>query len=212
MRLGLLGGTFDPIHVGHLDVASAARDALALDEVWLLPSAIPPHRQPPHAPAADRFAMAELAAREASGFVASDVELHGSGPSYTSATLDRLEASGVQVDQSVFITGADAFRDIATWKDYPRILDRCHFAVVSRPGAPVDQLRTLLPSLAARMVDGPGAIGSRPSIFLIDAPTADVSSTGIRQRVAAGASIDGLVPPAVAAYIARHGLYRQQDR
>ena len=83
---------------------------------------------------------------------------------------------------------------------------------VSRPGAPVDQLRGALPSLATRMVDLPGAIDARPSIFLIDAPTADVSSTGIRQRVATGASIDGLVPPAVAAYIARHGLYRQQDR
>jgi nicotinate-nucleotide adenylyltransferase len=107
-----------------------------------------------------------------------------------------------------FITGADAFRDIAMWKDYPRILDRCHFVAVSRPGCPAPSLRAALPALADRMVDAPAALPAEPHIILVDAPTAPVSSTVIRQRIADGRAIDGLVPPAVAAYIEDHGLYR----
>jgi len=106
-----------------------------------------------------------------------------------------------------FIIGADAFGDIATWMQYPGVLDRCHFAVVSRPGSPAPALRVALPSLAARMIETPCGIPAEPSIFLIDAPTAPVSSTEVRRRLAGGASIAGLVPDVVAAHIARHGLY-----
>jgi nicotinate-nucleotide adenylyltransferase len=222
-----MGGTFDPIHVGHLDVAHAARRAMQLDRVWLLPSHLPPHRGTPHASAADRMAMVELAVHHEPGLAVSDLEMHEShGPSYTSATLDRLHALGLKSTSIFFVTGADAFRDISTWKDYPVLLDWCHFVVVSRPGCPVRSLRRALPGLADRMVDqaaglGPQALGGGPeaedvhgerttetSIFLVDAATAPVSSTDVRRHAASGESIEGLVPPAVADYIASHGLYR----
>lgn len=207
-RHGILGGTFDPVHVGHLDVARAAQSALSLDDVRFIPSNVPPHRTPPQASAADRFAMVELAVRAEPGMRASDLELHGSGPSYTAATLDRLAAEGLDTRTLFFITGADAFRDIAMWKDYPRLLDRCHFVAVSRPGCSAPSLRAALPALVDRMIDAPTALPAVPRIVLVDAPTAPVSSTGIRARIAEGQTVEGLVPPAVAAYIQAHGLYR----
>lgn len=217
-RDGILGGTFDPIHLGHLDVARAALEALSLARVVLVPAGIPPHRQPPHASADHRFAMAALAVQDHSKLSVSDLDLHGKGPSYTSTLLDRLESSGVDLASIVFVAGADAFRDIPAWKDYPTLLNRCDFAVVSRPSCSVTTLRDTLPSLADRMIDAglkPTAdadVGEferrSPSIFLIDAPTAAVSSTDVRARAARREPLDGLVPPAVADYIDHHHLYR----
>ena len=207
MRRGLFGGTFDPVHIGHLDVARAARRALNLDEVMLVPSNIPPHRSTPHASAAHRFAMAALAVQGENGLVVSDVEMLAPGPSYTSATLDRLAARGIDTRTLVFVTGADAFREIATWKGYPHILDRCHFVVVSRSSSEAPALRTLLPILSERMIDAPSQLTDQPRIFLVNAPTAPISSTDVRRRIAQGASVVGLVPAAVAGHIVRHGLY-----
>jgi nicotinate-nucleotide adenylyltransferase len=206
-RVGLLGGTFDPIHVGHLDLAHAARHALGLAEVMLLPSNSPMHRAHPAASAAHRFAMVALASLDQEGLTVSDAEIDAGGPSYTADTLDRLAARGMDLGRVVFITGADAFHDIATWKDYPAVLDRCHFAVVSRPEYPAPGLRAALPSLASRMIETPCEMPSRPAIFLVSAPTAPVSSTDVRQRLARGEDVDGLVPASVARYIARQGLY-----
>ena len=224
MRVGYYGGTFDPIHVGHLDVARAAQHALDLDRVYFVPAEQPPHRSKPRASAAHRFAMAALAIAAAPRFALSDLEMRGGGPSYTSATLDRLAASGVDTRACVLITGADAFQDIPSWKDFPAILDRCHMAVVSRPDRPAPALRFTLPSLAvrmidapagaSRMIDAPAAGGTRlpatPGILLVDAPTAPVSSTDIRRRLAAREDIGGLVPAAVEEYIEKHGLYVEQ--
>jgi nicotinate-nucleotide adenylyltransferase len=207
MRTGILGGTFDPVHLGHLDVAEAARRALALDVVWVMPARQPPHRAAPRASAAHRFAMVALAVHDRPGLVVSDFEMDADGPSYTSATLDRLEARGLRTAELFLITGADAFRDIATWKDYPALLDRTRFAVVSRPGCPAPGLRRRLPDLAGRMIETPCEIGSRPGIFLVDAPTAPVSSTDVRDRLGRGDAIDGLVPQAVKTYIERQNLY-----
>jgi len=215
-RLGLLGGTLDPIHQGHLDVADAARRALGLTRVLVMPSRIPPHRRAPQASAPHRFAMAALAVQRCPELLVSDLEMVDAGdtsPSYTSATLDRLAARGVNTREMFFITGADAFRDIRTWMGFPAILDRCHFVAVSRPGQPAEGLKALLPELAGRMIAPPPgsfdqAVADRPSIVLVDAPTAPVSSTEIRERIRTGESIDGMVPPEVAAYIAKHGLYR----
>jgi nicotinate-nucleotide adenylyltransferase len=217
-RTGLFGGTFDPIHVGHLDVARAARRALHLDRVVFVPSHVPPHRSPPKASAAHRFAMVAFAVAGEAGFEVSDMEMTSPDPSYTVATLDRLAARGVDTTRLFFVTGADAFADVGAWKGFPQLLDRCHFAVVSRPERPAPALRTSLAGISSRMVDiplpgeidGTGPIADRPCIFLIDAPTAPVSSTEIRKRVADGASIAsiaGLVPDAVAAHITRHRLY-----
>jgi nicotinate-nucleotide adenylyltransferase len=207
MRTGVFGGTFDPIHVGHLDVADAARRALALDQVQVMPARWPPHRAAPAASAAHRFAMAVLAVQDREGLVVSDFDMESEGPSYTSGTLNRLSVRGIDIASLFFITGADAFRDIASWKDYPRLLDRTHFVVVSRPGCAAPALRQALSELADRMIETPCAIPSRPGIFLVDAPTAPVSSTDVRDRLARGESIDGLVPPAVKRYIERQDLY-----
>ena len=211
VRFGILGGTLDPIHCGHVETAGAARRALQLHHVHIVPSNVPPHRaEQPVASSYHRFAMAALAVNGVEGLVASDVELHAAGPSYTADTLMRLQdLTGAGRQQIFFITGADAFAEIETWHRFPDVLDLAHFVVVSRPGFPVESLRVRLPSLASRM----SSLGrelpetDQPTIFLVDAATPDVSSTGIRKRLHAGAPVTGLVPPAVERHIAQHGLY-----
>src|SRR5215210_5249852 len=122
-RIGLLGGTLDPIHFGHVDTALAARAALGLTRVIVLPSRVPPHRpQPPGASAYHRFAMTALAVNGVDGLEASDIELDAPGPSYTADTLLRFrQCSGLAGSQIFFITGADAFAEIATWHRYPEV-------------------------------------------------------------------------------------------
>ena len=210
-RLGLLGGTFDPIHAGHLDVAAAALQALALDGVLLMPANVPPHRSAPQASAPHRFAMCALAIADRERLALLDVELLSKETSFTSASLDRLAAHGVDTRGLFLIAGGDAFREIETWKDFPALLDRCHFVVVSRPATPASSLRAALPGLSDRMVDPARdlPVGGPARIVLVDAPTAPVSSTDVRRRLTAGESIAGLVPDPVARYIARHGLYQQ---
>ena len=216
-RTGILGGTFDPIHRGHLDVAEAARGALGLDTVLLIPSRVPPHRTtPPRASGYHRFAMTALAIAGRDGLRVSDMELLSPAPSYTSTTLERMARAGHDRSTLFFITGADAFAEIATWHDYPAFLDCCHFIVVSRPGLPSGQLRDRLPTLAPRMqspLDTPSGTGpdEAATVWLVDASTHDVSSSEIRVAVAAGRSIADAVPPTVAAYIERHALYLPTD-
>jgi nicotinate-nucleotide adenylyltransferase len=208
MTVGLFGGTFDPIHLGHLDVVHAARLALNLEQVWLVPSRWPPHRAAPHVSAAHRFAMAALAIQQEHGVLVSDLEMDAAGPSYTVDTLSRFTQRYGQAHRPVFIIGADAFRDIGSWKAYPRVLDQCHFAVVSRPGLAVSELPALLPGLARRMCSAPCELPHRPGILLVDAPTGAVSSTAVRDAAAHGRSLGGLVPAGVGEYILRHGFYR----
>lgn len=213
-RIGILGGTFDPVHVGHVETALAAHRAMGLDRVLLMPSGIPPHRQlQPSASRFHRFAMTALAINGVNVLAVSDLEIDVAGPSYTADTLMRLHATGVDASQIFFITGADAFAEIDTWSRYPQVLDMAHFVVVSRPGHPAPALVTTLPSLAARMTDEPAARrpSSKPTIFLVNTPTPDVSSTGIRRRLEAGESISALVPEAVEIYIQQHGLYSRGD-
>jgi len=208
-RIGILGGTFDPIHCGHIDVADAAQRDLALTRMFVVTSNIPPHRAQPSASAFHRFAMVALAVVDRPDWRAADLELRLEAPSYTSRTLERFHERGFGATELFFVIGADAFADIASWRDYPRLLDGAHFAVVSRPRFPVHDLRSRLPTLASRMTAP--TIDAResptPLIFLIDAPTADVSSTAIRQRVADGDPIAGLVPARVRQHIEQHGLY-----
>jgi nicotinate-nucleotide adenylyltransferase len=208
MTLGLFGGTFDPIHFGHLDVVHAARLALNLEQVWLVPSRWPPHRAAPHVSAPHRFAMVALAIQQEHGVLVSDLEMDAEGPSYTVDTLTRFAEKYRPAERPVFIIGADAFRDIGSWKAYPRVLDKCHFAVVSRPGLSVTELPNLLPDLAGRMYHAPCEMPQRPGILLVDAPTAPVSSTAVRDAAAHGRSLGELVPAGVGEYIVRHGFYR----
>jgi len=242
VRIGLLGGTLDPIHLGHVETAAAAKRALDLDRVYVLPSRVPPHRsQQPVASGYHRFAMTALAVNGLDGLAASDVELRTPGPSYTADTLSRFrERSGLSPSQIFFITGADAFAEIETWYRYPEVLDLANFVVVSRPGFRSESLREVLSALSSRMISatssdpptanyeprtanrdpstssGSSRATSRdeprldpPGIFLVDAATPDVSSTGIRKRLAAGEPITGLVPAAVERHIVQHGLYTE---
>lgn len=208
-RVGILGGTFDPIHVGHLDLAAAAHSALALTSMILMPSHVPPHRPAPKASAFHRFAMVALAIANRPQWQASDMELQEAAHSYTSVTLQRLHGLGFEPEELFFTIGADAFKEISSWKDFPAILDKAHFCVVARPGFALDAALTAQPDLAARVQVTP--VHGRPkqtSIVMVDARTSDVSATAVRARLAAGQPVEGLVPDAVARHIAQNGLYR----
>jgi nicotinate-nucleotide adenylyltransferase len=209
-RVGILGGTFDPIHTGHLDLGIVAQTLLTLSRVYVIPARVPPHRPQPLASSFHRFAMVALAVANRRGWRASDLELQSTEqPSYTTMTLQTFQEWGFTPSELFFIIGADAFADIETWRDYPNLLDRSHFAVVSRPGCSVEELPRLLPRLRRRMIRPPvGAIDERdPAIILIDERTADVSSTVIRERRANRESIGGLVDLGVEQHIEQHGLY-----
>lgn len=210
-RIGILGGTLDPIHVGHIDAALAAQEALQLDQVLIIPSHVPPHRLEPATSSFHRFAMASIAVNGVEGLAVCDIELMSPGPSYTADTLLRLcESLALTASQIFFITGADAFAEIETWRRYPAVLDLANFVVVSRPGMSLQSLRERLPMLKDRMrlprvTSAPGT-----SIYLVDAPTSDVSSTEIRRRIAERRPLSGLVPPGVEHHIAQHALYVQR--
>jgi nicotinate-nucleotide adenylyltransferase len=197
LKIGILGGTFDPIHVGHVEAAQTALDALNLDRVMLMPARVPPHRSAePRASTFHRFAMTAMAAGEHQRIQASDLELRRESPSYTSLTLERLIAEGLEPSQLFFILGADAFMEIDTWHDYPRLFELSNFVVVSRPGFSVSNVR----SPASTPGTGTG-------VLFVVADTPDVSSTEIRRRMACGESITGMVCRPVADHIHRHRLY-----
>jgi nicotinate-nucleotide adenylyltransferase len=225
-RIGILGGTFDPVHVGHIDTALAAQRALSLDRVLVMPSGTPPHRtSSPAASRFHRFAMAALAVTSVPGLLVSDIEIGVMEPCYTFDTLARVHGTGILAAEIFFITGADAFAEIGTWSRYPQVLEMAHFVVVSRPGHAATALPAKLPALAARMRNatagvstavtaaaGPGTESTVPlDVLLVDAPTRDVSSTDVRRRLESGGSIAGLVPAAVETYIRQHGLYSRGD-
>jgi nicotinate-nucleotide adenylyltransferase len=203
-RLGILGGTFDPVHVGHLDAARAAQSALALDEVVFIPARESPLRAgETQASPFHRFAMVALAIDDVPSYRVSEIELVRPGRSYTIDTLHALHTEGWQPSQLFFIIGADAFADIAAWHAYPAILDAANFAVIARPGATLESAIGRVPELQSR-------VGQ--SIFLVNALTRDVSSTSIRQRLASGHGTDGLIPTTVARHIAAHHLYQAENR
>jgi nicotinate-nucleotide adenylyltransferase len=155
--------------------------------------------------------MVCLAVADRPGYVASDLELTRPGPTYTVDTLRALHAQGWRPSQLFFVIGADAFADIATWREFPAVMDRAHFVVIGRPGATLALARA--PQLRPRVRDprGPGADAPGTGVFLVEARTSDVSSTLIRARLAGGQSIADLVPPAVAHHIVTHHLYGAED-
>jgi len=207
-RIGILGGTFDPIHLGHLEVALAAQSALKLMRVFVITSSVPPHRSEPQASPYHRFVMTAMAVAGRTGWRVSDQELRQHERSYTSETLRNFHGRGYSPLELYFIVGADAFAEISSWKNFPMVLDYAHFAVVSRPGCPAAEMATRLPELAGRMMQpADTAPETRTRIFLIDSRTSDVSSTAIRERCARGESIAGLVPDSVQQHIEQHGLY-----
>jgi len=211
--MGLIGGTFDPVHCGHLDAADAARLALDLDEVTFIPAHVPPHRTAgPRASAFHRFALLALALAGRSGYRASDMELAREGPSFTVDTLRDLHRRGWSAAQLFFIIGADAFAEIATWHEYPGVLDATQFVVMARPGSRLDSSQWA-PELRRRVrqAGAPGGNGEGVAIHLVDARTRDISSSQVRARIASGETIADLVPATVADYIAAHHLYERVD-
>lgn len=199
MRVGLLGGTFDPVHEGHLALAEAARACADLDEVLLVPSANPPHRRPALASPEERLEMARLAAADRPGLGVWDVEVRRSGPSFTVETLREFhrERPG---DEAFLILGWDAARQLRTWRDPDEVLKLARLVVLPRPGLPPPAERDLEEA----------QLGSA-QVIVCPAGTPDVAATRIRDRIARGDSLDSLVPAAVAEYIARHDLYEGRE-
>ncbi|MBI3932584.1 MAG: nicotinate (nicotinamide) nucleotide adenylyltransferase [Acidobacteria bacterium] len=188
-----MGGTFDPIHLGHLRAAETAREGLGLDVVAFVPSHVPPHRRGPLSAPLDRWAMVCLATAHHPAFVPSDAELRREGPSYTVDTLAALEAERPG-DELVLIVGSDTYPEMADWRDPAGIFARCLVAVVERPGAPP-------------LPEAPPAAGAR-GVRRVEGPAIEVSATSIRERVRQGRSVRYLVPDTVADYIARRSLYQ----
>jgi nicotinate-nucleotide adenylyltransferase len=213
--IGLFGGTFDPIHLGHLRAAAEVRRKTGLDRVLFIPSYRPPHKAAGAvASAADRLRMVELACRRRAGFEASGIEVRAREKSYSILTLRKIRAQAPRA-RLFFILGVDAFLDIGTWHQYRRVLAECLFIVTGRPGFGLDRARDVLGgSLRGAIAGYPagqragGRLPSASRVFLLPIHALDVSSTEIRDRVGRGRSIDRLVPRSVAAYIRDHKLYR----
>ena len=209
-RIGVLGGTFDPIHYGHLDAAEAARTALQLDDIRLVPTHVPPHRSAsPLASAFHRFALIALAIQDRPSYRVSELELARSGHSYTADSLRAMHAEGWTPLQIFFILGADAFSEISTWREFPAVLDGAHFVVIARPGTPLEEAAARTPELRQRLCRAERDLpqDGKTRIILLDARTRDISSTMIRARLRTRQPIDDLVPSAVARHIVMHHLY-----
>lgn len=216
-RIGVYGGTFDPIHNGHLKVAEAILKAFALDRMLFVVSAIPPHKRkqaigsPFH-----RLVMAALATAHSPQMFVSTIELESPSRPYTIETLERLRTE-LQPVQLFFVMGADSFKDVTSWHKYERILSEYDVIVATRPGYRNDEniAANLAPQLQARVVDLRGGLyplddDLEPArIYLTDYVEVEVSATGIREAVAQGCSIGDLVPLPVASYIEKYKLYRK---
>ena len=197
--LGILGGTFDPVHYGHLLAAEWAHEVFGMDELVFIPAARPPHKD--HGSVIDghhRYRMLELAVADNPAFSVSRLELERSGYSYTVDTIRHFLQADPQRDIR-FIMGVDALQLIYTWKDVEQLLQLCRFIVVTRPGYHLDRSDPVFSTV-------PAALWER--IELLSIPGVEISSSDIRQRVAAGQSVRYLLPPAVDEYIKKNHLYR----
>lgn len=214
--LGVVGGTFDPIHYGHLRLAAEVAAALALAEVRMIPAGVPPHRPPPVASGADRLAMTELGCAEFARLTADGREIDRPGPSYTVTTLQSLHAEDVTRPLALII-GSDAFAGLTAWHRWEQIFTLAHLVVVERPGAPA------LPDAAPpplreqwqrRLTTDPSRLSRQLSGAIVRQSVTPqlISASQIRAALATGASsraeLRGLLPAAVLAYIERNQLYR----
>jgi nicotinate-nucleotide adenylyltransferase len=193
LRIGLYGGTFDPIHLGHLRAAENAREAMNLDLVPCPPAGVPPPRGAPLSPAADRLEMARLATAPHPRFEAWDAELRRPGPSYTVETVSSLLCER-PADSFVLVVGADTWPEIVSWRQPEKLLSLVEVAVVDRPGYPAEE----------PVAPFPGARGVRRA----EGPSLPVSATEVRERARQGRSVRYLVPDPVAEYIVARRLYR----
>lgn len=198
--LGILGGTFDPIHIGHLRIAEAVYERIVLEQIIFIPAFVPPHKVgQDYAPAEHRYAMTELAVKPYPHFTVSDMELRRSGVSYTIDTLRELRQ--IYPDKELyFIIGADSVAQLHTWNSINEMLQLATFVAAGRPG---------YEGVMEEVVHHLGAAAAE-RIMLLHTPEYDISSTEIRIRLHEGASLAGLVPRAVEQYINAHNLYKRQ--
>jgi nicotinate-nucleotide adenylyltransferase len=217
-RIGLFGGTFDPIHNGHLRAARLVQRRFGLDRVFFVPAAAPPHKaRPAMASARDRLRMTALAVAGHRAWTASPVEIRAGGPSYSIRTIEAMRRRFPRA-RLFFIVGADAFLEIKTWREWERVLRRCAFIVMTRPGSPLDAAARVLGGGwkdALRRV-GPGerlkdGDFEPPGVFFLSIAALPVSSTQIRTRASEGRSLARLAPRAVADYIRTKRLYRNRS-
>jgi len=212
--VAVLGGTFDPVHYGHLRFADDVRRALRLAELRLIPAGDPPHREGPAATAGDRLAMLRLAVAEFPGLVVDERELHRSGKSFTVLTLLELRREDAQ-RPLLLLLGADAFRGLPTWHRWREIFALAHVVVVARPGvAPAPELpEPLAAEWKARLVRDPAVLFATPAGAIFEQPVSPqpIAATAIRAQLMLGAegrlAVSGLLPASVLAYIDRHHLY-----
>lgn len=198
MAWGILGGTFDPIHNGHLLAAECSRHEFGLDKVIFIPSARPPHKELDGVLTADhRLRMVEQAIKGNAGFALSTLEMERSGPSFTVDTIEYFRYGFPGVDL-YFIMGMDSLLLMDTWRDYRKLATLCHFIIVTRPGYRLDRSNPRLATLPGQLWD---------HAHLLEIPGMDISSTDIRCRIATGRPVRYLVPEPVEAYIRQHGLY-----
>ncbi len=217
MKTGILGGTFNPIHLAHLRIAEEVHRACLLDRTLFIPAAEPPHKEVAgEVTFAQRFAMVEAAIKDHPGFQACDLELQRSGKSFSVDTLEILRQKDPQGER-YFIIGLDSYRDIASWKDFSRLFNLSHLVVTTRPGVVIkDSLEPLPVAMHKDFCYDEGAKKLRHKsgnyLIFLEETRLDISSTQIRHLKRKGQSIEHLVPAAVAAYIEENGLYKERRR
>jgi len=200
-RILLFGGSFNPIHHGHLIVARHAAETLGLNRVILMPSALPPHKPSAGlAPASDRLAMCQLAVENDPQFEVSDWEIRREGPNYTLETIRHFRESGYEPADVHWLIGMDSLHELGTWYRATELVDECTIVTVARPGA-------AHPTRAALRKTFGSAQADRLLARIVDGPHIDIASTDIRARTASGAGIRYLVPESVRAFIGERGLY-----
>lgn len=212
MKLGVLGGTFDPVHAGHLEMARGVRHALNLDAIHLVPCRLPPHKERPRlTPGAHRLAMIALAVQDEPALIPDATELLRPAPSFTIDTLNYLAAQRPEA-RLFFIMGMDSFREIHLWKEHRALVEGFDLVVVNRPGSPRPPASEIPQVARGRLVEaGQAPDTGPPLVHLLEIPPQDVSSTTIRHLARKGLSLEGLVPPTVESYIHRCNLYCQGD-
>ncbi len=222
MKLGLLGGSFNPVHHGHLAIARQTREALGLDQILFIPTNHPPHKPNGSlAPAQDRYEMVRLAIASAPSLAISDVEIRRPGKSYSIDTIRLLQQEHGARTQLFFLIGLDALLDFPSWREPLTLLELCPFVVLSRPGLSFRSLSTmaLLPPIpqasladldAGRISQLEVSLGTQRLTYL-QLPPCTVSASDIRSRIRRGLSVANLLPPLVESYILQHHLY-QEDR
>ncbi|MDM8524512.1 nicotinate-nucleotide adenylyltransferase [Desulfococcaceae bacterium HSG8] len=219
-RIGLLGGTFNPIHLGHLRAVRKVGEKFGLNQIYLIPSAIPPHKSPEGiADAEYRLEMTRMAVSDCTDIIVSDVELKRSGPSYTIDTVRHFRSVLTRDAELYFIIGLDAFLEIDLWKSYKELFLLIPFIVMIRPGysRKSDALRELDVFLRSGISDGYGYSASRDcyvhaekqAVYIAEADFLDISSTEIRRRIKDGGSIRSLVPEKIENFIKTKGLFHE---